>query len=341
MSKRKSISDSSMPNKDIVDFLLELANYEKNVTRQVHKYNAYRKAAGSVSKHTAPITSGKQAKALDGVGEKIAKKIDEFLATGKLEKLEKIRKDEMSTSIAELTKVTGIGPVAARKFFDKGIKSIEDLKKHVDQLNHHQKIGLKYFEELDKRIPRNEMLELEKVIKEEVNGVDALYIAEICGSFRRGAEMSGDVDVLLTHPSFTSQSKQHAALLQAVVERLRSVTFITDTLSLGDTKFMGICKLTDDDDDDDGGKKHGHRRLDIRLIPHDQYPCALLYFTGSDVFNKNMRTLALSKGFTINEYCIRPLGTTGVPGEPLDVTCEKDIFDYIGMEFKEPPERND
>ena len=48
-----------------------------------------------------------------------------------------------------------------------------------------------------------------------------------------------------------------------------------------------------------------------RLIPHDQYYCALLYFTGSDVFNKHMRQYALEHDFTLNEYCIRPVGSTG------------------------------
>jgi DNA polymerase/3'-5' exonuclease PolX len=49
----------------------------------------------------------------------------------------------------------------------------------------------------------------------------------------------------------------------------------------------------------------------FRLIPKDQYYCGVLYFTGSDIFNKNMRAHALEKGFTINEYTIRPLGVTG------------------------------
>ena len=53
------------------------------------------------------------------------------------------------------------------------------------------------------------------------------------------------------------------------------------------------------------------RRFCSRLIPKDQYYCGVLYFTGSDIFNKNMRTHALEKGFTLNEYTIRPLGVTG------------------------------
>jgi DNA polymerase beta len=53
-----------------------------------------------------------------------------------------------------------------------------------------------------------------------------------------------------------------------------------------------------------------------------------------------MRQKALDCGFTLNEYCIRPVGSTGIPGEPLVVTSEQDVFDYIGMEYKEPSERN-
>lgn len=58
----------------------------------------------------------------------------------------------------------------------------------------------------------------------------------------------------------------------------------------------------------------------FRILPHDQYYCALLYFTGSDVFNKNMRAHALEQGFTLNEYTLRPLGSTGNIALSFDVT---------------------
>ncbi|ELU13474.1 hypothetical protein CAPTEDRAFT_143306, partial [Capitella teleta] len=89
----------------------ELANYEKNVNRQMHKYNAYRKAAGAIAKHPEKINSGKEAKKLEGVGDKIGKKIDEFIATGKLVKIEKIRANDTNMAINALTRVTGIGLV--------------------------------------------------------------------------------------------------------------------------------------------------------------------------------------------------------------------------------------
>uniref|UniRef100_A0A8C8FWN0 DNA polymerase n=1 Tax=Oncorhynchus tshawytscha TaxID=74940 RepID=A0A8C8FWN0_ONCTS len=320
MSKRKAPQES--PNEGITDFLTELANYERNVNRAIHKYNAYRKAASVISKYPQKIKNGEEAKKLDGVGKEIAKKIDEFLQTGTLKKLEKIRNDDTSSSINFLTRVTGIGPAAARKFFDEGVKTLEGL----------------YFEEFEKRIPRTEMTKMETLILQELELVDTEYIGTICGSYRRGAESSGDIDILLTHPNYTSVDEKQPKLLHAVVEHFESIGFITDTLSKGDTKYMGVCQLQQKDEDEE---EYLHRRIDIRLIPKDQYYCGVLYFTGSDIFNKNMRTHALEKGFTLNEYTIRPVGVTGMAGEPLMVDSEKDIFDYIQWKYREPKERSE
>ena len=83
-----------------------------------------------------------------------------------------------------------------------------------------------------------------------------------------------------------------------------------------------------------------YRRLDIRIVPSDEYYCALLYFTGSDVFNKNMRAIALKKDFTLNEYSLNKTGVASKPvGPPLKVTSELDVFNYLGMEFKAPEDR--
>uniref|UniRef100_A0A3P8TMM9 DNA polymerase n=1 Tax=Amphiprion percula TaxID=161767 RepID=A0A3P8TMM9_AMPPE len=326
MSKRKAPQESL--NEGITDFLVELANYEKNVNRAIHKYNAYRKAASTIAKYPNKIKSGEEAKKLDGVGAKIAEKIDEFLQTGKLRKLEKIRNDDTSSSINFLTRVTGIGYV----------DSSTNLKKIEHKLNHHQQIGLKYFEEFEKRIPRAEMEQMEVIkhlcVSYTFKGfyVDFSYTGILC------AASSGDIDILLTHPNYTSQTEKQPKLLHAVVDHLESIGFVTDTLSKGDTKFMGVCQLQQSDEDEE---EYLHRRIDIRLIPKDQYYCGVLYFTGSDIFNKNMRTHALEKGFTLNEYTIRPLGVTGVAGEPLLVDSERDIFEYIHYKYREPKDRSE
>lgn len=342
MIKRKAPTEN--PNSGITDFLTELADYEKNVNRSFHKSNAYRKAASAISRCKEPIRKGADARKLEGVGAKIAEKIDEFLTTGKLRKIEKIRSDETSQAISLLTRVTGIGPAAARKFVDEGLTTIELLKENTNKLTHHQQIGVKYFDDFEKRIPRAEMEMLDKLVSERIQNLDKEYKSQVCGSYRRGASSSGDIDVLLTHCSFSStDKKKRGELLEKVVTDLQTSKFITDVLSMGQTKFMGVCFLPKNQFDklqtDDEAPLF--RRIDIRLIPQDQFPCAMLYFTGSDLFNKRMRTHALEKGFTINEYSIRPQGSTGIPGEPLPVSCEEDIFDYIDMPYVEPSKRSE
>uniref|UniRef100_A0A8C9U0G2 DNA polymerase n=1 Tax=Scleropages formosus TaxID=113540 RepID=A0A8C9U0G2_SCLFO len=303
MSKRKAPQETL--NEGITDFLIELANYEKNVNRAIHKYNAYRKAASVIAKYPEKIKSGAEAKKLDGVGAKIAEKIDEYLATGKLRKLEKVIKIFLKILFQQL-----ILPICTKvKLVTCSYKLYYEVfhrKVHFDPCIFHSLL-------------------------------DSEYIGTICGSYRRGAASSGDIDILLTHPSFTSQSEKQPRLLHAVVDHLESVGFITDTLSKGDTKFMGVCQLDRGEEEEE----YPHRRIDIRLIPKDQYYCGVLYFTGSDIFNKNMRTHALEKGFTLNEYTIRPLGVTGVAGEPLLVDSEKDIFDYIQWKYREPKDRSE
>uniref|UniRef100_A0A8C7IDC9 DNA polymerase n=1 Tax=Oncorhynchus kisutch TaxID=8019 RepID=A0A8C7IDC9_ONCKI len=154
--------------------LPELANYERNVNRAIQK-----KAASVISKYPQKIKIGEEAKKLERVGKEITKKIDEFLQTGTLKKLEKIRNDDTSSSINFLTRVTGIGPAPARKFFDEGVKTLEGFflcmlgGVCVTLLC----VCCTYFEEFEKMIPRVEMMVLELL--------DAEYIRTICGSYRR------------------------------------------------------------------------------------------------------------------------------------------------------------
>ncbi|CAG9770196.1 unnamed protein product [Ceutorhynchus assimilis] len=335
MSKRKAPSSESNPNHDFCEFLTELAEYEKNINRNIHKYNAYRKAAATLAAHPTRVKSGAEAKKLPGVGDKISKKIDEFLQTGKLQKLEKIHNDDTSQAINLLARVTGIGPAKAQKLVQEGITTLEDLRKHQDKLTHHQIIGLKYFDDFEKKIPRKEIENIEKIIRQEIKDLDSKYEVTICGSYRRGKKESGDIDTLVTHPDYTSQEIKKGnkdLILKHIVEKLENCGLVTETLSLGDTKFMGACRLNSD---------LPTRRLDIRFQPYDQYYCSILYFTGSDMFNKRMRAHALEQGFTLNEYMLRPVGSTGVPGEAVEISSEEDIFDFIDFPYKKPEDRNE
>lgn len=173
-----------------------------------------------------------------------------------------INKDESNVAINLLTRVSGIGPTKAKELVDSGIKTLDDLKKHQEKLNHHQKIGLKYriircivliisshnnhkflfryFEDFEKGIPRKEIEQIEKIIEDSIVKLNKEYIITICGSYRRGKEESGDIDVLLTHPRYTSKEKESKkkTSLKDVVECLEKRKLIVNTISLGQTKFM-------------------------------------------------------------------------------------------------------
>ena len=87
-------------------------------------------------------------------------------------------------------------------------------------------------------------------------------------------------------------------------------------------------------------KKYGcSRRIDIMYTKPEEYPFAILYFTGSGDFNQRMRNDMNEKGFTMNEYCVKNTDTN----KKIDhlFHTEKDIFDYFNFEYIEPENRNE
>ena len=105
------------------------------------------------------------------------------------------------------------------------IISIILILNFADQLSKAQKIGLKHFDDFEKRIPRPEIEKVEALISRHVAGIDKRYRSTICGSYRRGLPTSGDIDMLVTHPTFTSLSSGSQGggqLLRTVVEVLET-----------------------------------------------------------------------------------------------------------------------
>jgi len=164
---------------------------------------------------------------------------------------------------------------------------------------------------------------------------------------------SPQIDILIMHPNYTSAAKNDPQVqyLPRIVKALKKIGFLTDDISQGNSKYMGVCRLFDEEktsEAEDTTKeeeeiqktKHLHRRIDLRMIPYENYYCGLLYFTGSDFFNQQMRKIALDRGFTLNEYALCPVGSTGVKGDPIPVHSEEEIFELLEMTFKTPEERN-
>jgi len=230
-------------NKQLTDILEEMGLLEKN-RGQVHKFKAYQKAIRALKNHPKKLTSGKEATKLNGIGKKIANKIDEILESGHLFKLDKELEDDRTRAINSLSQVSGIGPAAAKKFVDEeGIMSLSDLKKNYEKLNNHQKIGLKYFDDFSKRIPRREVEQIEKVVLDCLIEIDKRLEGKICGSYRRGVDTSGDVDILITHPDYHEENKKNSDLLTKIVELLHKKNVLTDDISFGNLKYMGVVQL--------------------------------------------------------------------------------------------------
>ncbi|TPX63321.1 DNA-directed DNA polymerase [Spizellomyces sp. 'palustris'] len=329
-------------NKRITDVLSELSKTEKNIGNQ-WKAQAYSKAILSISAYPKPLVSGKEAQDLPGVGGSIAKLVQEIIETGTSERVQNEAKDERLQTISMLMRVSGIGPSAAAKFYDElGVRSISDLLHRP--LTRHQKIGMKYFNEFEKRIPRAEMDRWQAIIKDVLEDIDDRFVVTIAGSYRRGQDTCGDIDVLLTHPEFTTSSSSdetpnsnHSVLLQLVISRLHEKGYLTDDISLGDVKYMGVCKLPDVPNTE----AHIHRRIDIRLSPIDMYWPAVFHSTGSDQFNRWIRSLAAEQGYTLSEYSLRTKDKkSGAVGTPLRISSEEDIFRLLGVEWRAPEQRD-
>jgi DNA polymerase/3'-5' exonuclease PolX len=143
---------------------------------------------------------------------------------------------------------------------------------------------------------------------------------DVVGSFRRGADNSGDIDMLLC----SSNKKTLNAMVEALIVR----GYILETLAHGDHKFMGICKLP--------GRPA--RRLDILLTPPAKYGFALLYFTGSQKYNIQVRQHALTLGYSLSEHGLKVLDAARAKPIP-ELLTEKAIVEFMGLPFVPPEER--
>ena len=297
------------------------------------KIRALKKAIEAIENYVSHITSGHQAREdIEGVGKGIAERIDEILATGGLKRAETLD-DNYVRLVNELTKISGIGLVKARKLIDNfKITGIDDLvdkyqrgviKMGKNQLTHHQVIGLKWAKDISQKIPRAEVDRFNELFAREIPRVHKDLFYEICGSYRRGKAMSGDVDMLVS-----SQKEMPEDVLASIVQHLTTIGLIVDSLtSEGKTKYMGVAKID-----------QIARRLDIRVIPYSSWGAARLYFTGSCVFNQLFRGVALQRGFTLNEWGIYHF-VNGERGDVVPTNTEEDVFDVVGIKYLTPRER--
>ena len=318
-----------MQKSDIKELIISnLNNLKKKYSLdQSKKWNlkALSSAIKSISEFKEKIISGTQLKEqIKGIGDKISKRIDEIIETGKLSELNE--EDNTSNSLNNLLLITGVGLTRAKKWVELGINNIDQLKEAIKKgkvtSTHHIDIGIKYYEDFQLKISRDEINKLKENISKVIKNIDKNIIFEICGSYRRGLLESGDIDILLT--SKNSNKK----LLSLIVEELIKAKIIIDNLTnKGDTKFMGVCILE--------GNNVG-RRIDIRYVDYESFYTSIIYFTGSKNFNVYLRNKALENKYTLNEYSLSSL----IDDSKIIINSEKDIFDILDIPYLKPTERN-
>ena len=290
--------------------------------KQTFKVRAYTKVISQLEKLPS-ITKYEDVEALEGIGARIKENIKEILATGSLKSAENAKEIYHLDTLDTLMKIYGVGPAKAKSLVDDHkVTSIADLREKLKSnpklLNDNQKAGLQHYEDLLLRIPREEMLEHQALLFSHIPTTTKTD-AEIVGSFRRGAANSGDIDMLIRGDD--------PSLLHSFAHALQTANYIKYVLAMGDKKILAISQLP--------GKPA--RRLDLLLTPPDEYAYAILYFTGSDTFNVAFRQHALERGYTLNEHALTPLKNTTPPPPPLKT--EKDIFNFLGLQYTPPEER--
>ena len=282
---------------------------------------AYKKAQETIYNINEDITDLKQLKDKPYIGKVIMEKFETYLKDGKLKLIEDFENKPENI----LSDVYGIGPKKAQDLVKQGVDSIRKLKNRQDELlNDKQKIGLKYYEDILKRIPRDEIKLYEKVFDKSYRKVANKETKfEIVGSYRRGAADSGDIDVILTSDSVN--------IFNLFLDDLIKNNIIIEVLSRGSHKSLVITKLDNNS---------VARRVDFLFTTKKEYPFAVLYFTGSKSFNTVMRGYALKKGLSLNEHGFhKKIGGKKEEKMDLDINDEIDIFEYLNLEYKTPQER--
>jgi len=307
---------------------LQVLQKKEQQERNTFKAIAYAKVINELKARAEPITRVEDIDGVPGIGGRIREKIAEMIATGHIAAADQAR-DEGILTTDELLHVYGIGPAKAKELATAGIRSVAALRAAAankpDLLNEKQQAGLRYYDDLLARIPREEVAVHEAKVKAAFRAADPNFVCQVVGSYRRGAADSGDVDVLV---KMTANEKHATRKFEDAIERLKESGYVLEVLAQGAKKFMGIVAV-------EGGRA---RRLDLLLTPPEEFAYAILYFTGSDRFNVGMRKHALSLGWSLNEHGLKRKPDDGT-APPKNLHEEEDIFRFLGVPFVAPSAR--
>jgi len=307
-----------MKNQEVARILYEIADLLE-IQGIEFKPRAYRKAAQNIEGLGMDIEDlYKEGKleSVPGVGKSIAKKIEEYLKTGRVKKLEELKK-EIPVDIESLMEVEGLGPKMIKVLYEKlGVKNLDDLEKVAKEkrIRHLKGFGekteLKILEGIEIARQRQHRFILGYVLPEAKRIVEKLKPhvkkIEMAGSIRRRKETIGDIDILAV--------AENAEKIMDMFVRMEEVDKV---LAKGVTKSSV--------------RLHGGIQVDLRIVPEESFGSALQYFTGSKEHNIEVRKVAIKHGYKLNEYGLFE-GDKRIAGED-----EMGVYKALGMQWI-PPE---
>jgi DNA polymerase/3'-5' exonuclease PolX len=314
MELENDINDEHNNNKRLASLLYEIAMYYR-LARDAYRAKAFNTGGDAVFHYKGDITSGNDIINVHGVGKSISDSIDEYIPTGRIKRLEELQKTYIKEKelFDYFQSFYGIGPVKAIQLIEAGYTTLSQLWDNKDKLlTYAQQQGIFWRNHINVRIPKEEM----DMINEEISNIfNNKFNWIMAGSYRREEESSGDIDLLIERDDSISMDDVYELLGQ----------YLPTTLAKGEKKLAGIFRLSNE--------YFGHR-IDILIVEKQNWPFALLHFTGSGRFNVLMRNRAKSFGWKLSEYNL-----LNENNEKINVLDEKEIFDVLGVKYIPPNQR--
>ena len=309
-------------NAEVATAFEEMADLLEIEGANPFRVRAYRFAARTLRDLPAEVgemvAKGEDLTSLPGIGDDLAGKIKEILATGTAAAIEAQRK-RVPATLTELLRIPGLGPKRVKRLaHELKIRSLSELQTaaqagRVRTLSGFgEKTEQHILDALATRLAEAPRVQRAVAIPsaealvaylEQSSGVSRVIAA---GSYRRGLETIGDLDILVTAPAG-----------RAVMDRFVAYQEVRDVLAHGATKSSV--------------RLQSGLQVDLRVVPQESYGAALLYFTGSKAHNVVLRQLAQQRGLKLNEYGVFR-GDKPVAGE-----TEESVYASLGLPWI-PPE---
>lgn len=288
----------------------------------------------------------KKLRTISGIGQGIARMIEEYVRTGKIREYE-ILKRSVDKGIFELMEISSLGPKKVKVLATKlGVTSIPALKKAIEKgkverlegfgKRSAEKIleGISLKEAQRGRILLGEVYLTVQNLVSKLKKIPEVKEAVPAGSFRRNEETVGDIDILVTTRSdrmerSVNRIQRSFANSAKIMDAFTKLPEVTHILAKGNTKSSVIIEGSAIK------SKANGIQVDVRVVSPRQFGSALQYFTGSKKHNIHLRTFAKAKGFKLSEYGFFR------HGKLVASKTEEECYKVLGMQFIPPELRTD